>query len=94
MDDAYPFEPSPSLLAKTTPGDNAVDLITSYLILNLNEPCKLRDVSWIKPGQFMGVWWEMHLGRKTWESGAKHGATSDTGLSGPASHATALVLAR
>ncbi|HEY4234118.1 MAG TPA: glycoside hydrolase family 97 protein [Lacipirellulaceae bacterium] len=58
-------------------GDNAGDLITSYLILNLNEPCKLDDVSWIKPGKFMGVWWEMHLGRKTWSSGEKHGATTE-----------------
>jgi alpha-glucosidase len=58
-------------------GDNAGDLITSYLILNLNEPCKLDDVSWIKPGKFAGVWWEMHLARKTWGSGEKHGATTE-----------------
>jgi alpha-glucosidase len=57
-------------------GDDAGDLITSYLILNLNEPCKLADVSWIKPGKFAGVWWEMHLNRKTWSSGPKHGATT------------------
>jgi alpha-glucosidase len=58
-------------------GANAGELITSYLILNLNEPCKLADVSWIKPGKFMGIWWEMHLGRKTWNSGEKHGATTE-----------------
>ncbi len=51
-------------------------LITSYLILNLNEPCKLDDVSWIKPGKYVGVWWEMHLGRSTWGSGEHHGATT------------------
>lgn len=58
-------------------GDNPGDLITSYLILNLNEPCKLADTSWIKPGKFVGVWWELHLGRKTWNSGEKHGATTE-----------------
>ena len=57
-------------------GDEAGDLITSYLILNLNEPSKLADVSWIKPGKFAGVWWEMHLNRKTWSAGPKHGATT------------------
>jgi len=56
-----------------TPGG----LITSYLILNLNEPNKLGDVSWVKPGKYVGVWWEMHLGTKTWSSGPKHGATTE-----------------
>lgn len=57
--------------------DNPGDLITSYLILNLNEPSKIKDSSWIKPGKFAGVWWEMHLGRSTWGSGEHHGATTD-----------------
>jgi len=52
------------------------DLITSYLILNLNEPNKLNDVSWIKPAKYVGIWWEMHLGKSTWGSGKKHGATT------------------
>ncbi|RMF67316.1 MAG: glycoside hydrolase family 97 protein, partial [Calditrichaeota bacterium] len=39
-----------------TPGE----LITNYLILNLNEPNRLDDVSWIKPGKYLGIWWEMH----------------------------------
>ncbi|MCD6205441.1 MAG: glycoside hydrolase family 97 protein [Candidatus Marinimicrobia bacterium] len=52
------------------------DLITSYLILNLNEPNKLDDVSWIKPAKYVGIWWEMHLGKSTWGSGKKHGATT------------------
>ena len=51
-------------------------MITSYLELNLNEPNKLGDVSWVKPGKYVGVWWEMHLGTKTWSSGPKHGATT------------------
>jgi len=52
-------------------------LITSYLILNLNEPNQLEDVSWIKPGKYVGIWWEMHLGTATWASGEKHGATTE-----------------
>ncbi len=57
--------------------DNAGGLIESYLILNLNEPNKLEDVSWIKPGKYVGIWWGMHLGIETWGSGEKHGATTE-----------------
>ncbi len=55
----------------------AGDLVESSLILNLNEPNRLGDVSWVKPMKYVGVWWEMHLDLKTWASGAKHGATND-----------------
>lgn len=51
-------------------------LATSYLILNLNEPNKLNDVSWIKPGKYNGMWWGMHMKQNTWESGPHHGATT------------------
>lgn len=57
--------------------ENAGDLITSYLILNLNEPNKLGDVSWINPGKYIGIWWGMHIDKYTWESGKKHGATTE-----------------
>ncbi|WP_246503567.1 glycoside hydrolase family 97 protein [Clostridium polyendosporum] len=57
--------------------ENPGDLITSYLILNLNEPNKLGDVSWAKPGKYVGIWWGMHLGKYTWGSGPKHGATTE-----------------
>ncbi len=57
--------------------DDAGGLITSYLILNLNEPNKLGDVSWIKPGKYVGIWWEMHLDLATWGSGPRHGATTE-----------------
>jgi alpha-glucosidase len=57
--------------------EDAGGLITSYLILNLNEPNKLQDVSWIKPGKYVGIWWGMHIGKYTWGSGAKHGATTE-----------------
>ncbi len=70
----------------------AKDLIASKLILNLNEPNQLGDVSWFKPMKYVGIWWEMHLGRSTWDyagsqdmntftSGAQphgnHGATTE-----------------
>ena len=57
--------------------DSAGGLVTSSLILNLNEPNRLGDVSWIKPMKYVGVWWEMHLDHKTWGSGPKHGATNE-----------------
>jgi len=57
-------------------GDDAGELVTSYLILNLNEPNALGDVSWVKPGKYVGIWWAMHLGIATWGSGPKHGATT------------------
>ena len=57
--------------------DSAGGLVESSLILNLNEPNKLGDVSWIKPMKYVGVWWEMHLDKKTWASGPKHGATTE-----------------
>jgi len=56
--------------------DDAPGLYMSNLILNLNEPNKLGDVSWVKPYKYVGIWWAMHLGTHTWASGAKHGATT------------------
>jgi len=47
--------------------DKPGDLIESKLILNLNEPNKIGDVSWFKPMKYVGIWWEMHLGKSTWD---------------------------
>ena len=55
---------------------SAVGLINSSLILNLNEPCALADVSWIKPMKYIGVWWSLHLGTESW-GGEGHGATTE-----------------
>ena len=52
------------------------DLITSYLILNLNEPNQLGDVSWFEPGKYVGIWWEIHLDYGTWVSGDRHAANT------------------
>lgn len=52
-------------------------LVNNYIELNLNEPSKIEDTSWIKPGKYVGIWWDMHLNTKTWHSGEKHGATTE-----------------
>lgn len=72
--------------------EKAGDLIESKLIVNLNEPNKLGDVSWFKPMKYTGIWWEMHLGKSSWDCGmesvdgkwidtgkahGKHGATTE-----------------
>ena len=46
--------------------DDARRILASHLTLNLNEPCKLDDVSWIRPVKYIGVWWEMISGKSTW----------------------------
>jgi len=53
------------------------DLITNYLILNLNDTCRIADTSWIEPTKYVGIWWEMHIDKYTWASGKKHGATTE-----------------
>jgi len=58
--------------------DQAGDLIESKLIVNLNEPNELGDVSWFKPMKYVGIWWDMHMGTKTWAyEGGNHGATTE-----------------
>ena len=73
--------------------DDAREIVSSKMILNLNEPCKIDDTSFIKPMKFVGVWWEMHVGRSTWDyagsqnaqnaadgklkPSGKHGATTE-----------------
>lgn len=61
-------------------GRNATDLINSALILNLNEPSKIADTSWIKPQKYVGIWWGMHLGTQTWVMGPRHGATTENAI--------------
>ena len=57
--------------------DSAGALADSRMELNLNEPNRLGDVSWFKPGKYVGIWWEMHLNKSTWATGPKHGATTE-----------------
>ncbi|MBL0013487.1 MAG: glycoside hydrolase family 97 protein [Flavobacterium sp.] len=73
--------------------DDARDIVGSKMILNLNEPSKIDDTSWIKPMKYVGIWWEMHVGKSTWDyagsqnaqnkpedglkPSGKHGATTE-----------------
>lgn len=64
--------------------EKAADVLMSRIILNLNEPCKIANTSWIKPQKFCGVWWEMHVGVASWDyasslngSGKRHGANTE-----------------
>jgi len=57
--------------------DKATGVLASHLILNLNDPSVIKDPSWIKPTKYIGVWWEMHVGKSTWDySGTQDGARS------------------
>ncbi|UOB18790.1 glycoside hydrolase family 97 protein [Abyssalbus ytuae] len=58
--------------------EKAGDLIESKLIVNLNEPNKLGDITWFKPMKYTGIWWEMHLGKSTWDYSAQQDMTSFT----------------
>ena len=55
---------------------NLPEMTASRIMLNLNEPCRIEDTSWIKPMKFIGIWWGMHMKSMTWEQGPKHGATT------------------
>ena len=57
--------------------DDLQELTASRIMLNLNEPCKIEDTSWIKPMKFIGIWWGMHIKTMTWEMGPQHGATTE-----------------
>lgn len=58
-------------------GKKPGDLLLSRLMLNLNEPCQIKDTSWIEPGRYIGIWWGMHKLEYTWHQGPKHGATTE-----------------
>lgn len=60
-----------------TIGKTAGELITSHLMLNLNEPSQIVDTSWIVPGRYIGIWWNIHKKQYTWEMGPTHGATTE-----------------
>lgn len=64
---------------------DAAGLLTNHLILNLNEPCKIKgDLSWIKPQKYVGIWWELHIGKSGWnyreadgKPNPRHGANTE-----------------
>jgi glucan 1,4-alpha-glucosidase len=58
--------------------DKAEKIMESKMILNLNEPSHIEDPSWIKPQKFIGMWWEMHVGKSDWfKAGGRHGANTE-----------------
>ena len=60
------------VISKTAGG-----LLTSNLMLNLNDPSRIEDTSWIEPGRYIGIWWSIHKKQNTWEMGPTHGATTE-----------------
>ena len=92
-DKAYLRTPSVSPWRTIMISTDARDLLNSKMILNLNEPSKIDDTSWIKPMKYVGIWWEMHVGKSTWDyagsqnaqntesreliASGKHGATTE-----------------
>ena len=91
-DKAYLQAPCVSPWRTIMVSDDARDIVGSRMILNLNEPSKIDDTSWIKPMKYVGIWWEMHVGKSTWdyagsqnatnfgtklESSGRHGATTE-----------------
>ncbi len=91
-DKAYLQTPCVSPWRTIMVSDDARYIVSSKLILNLNDPSKIDDTSWIKPMKYVGVWWEMHVGKSTWDyagsqsaqntasqeliASGKHGATT------------------
>jgi hypothetical protein len=92
-DKAYLQAPCVSPWRTIMISDDTRDIVSSKMILNLNEPCKIDDTSFIKPMKYVGIWWEMHVGKSTWDyagsqnaqnvltqdllPSGKHGATTE-----------------
>jgi glucan 1,4-alpha-glucosidase len=91
-DKAYLQAPCVSPWRTIMVSSDARDIVGSKMILNLNDPSKIEDTSWIKPMKYVGIWWEMHVGKSTWDyagsqnaqnteskeliASGKHGATT------------------
>jgi hypothetical protein len=65
-DKGYMQAPNTSPWRTIMVSDDARDILASKMTLNLNEPCKIEDSSWIKPVKYVGVWWEMITGKSSW----------------------------
>ena len=66
-DKAYLQAPANSPWRTIMVSDDARTILASKMVLNLNEPSKIEDTSWIKPMKYVGIWWEMHVGKATWD---------------------------
>ena len=85
-DKAYLQSPCVSPWRTIMISDDARDIVSSKMILNLNEPCKLTDTSWIKPMKYVGVWWEMHVGKSTWDYAGSQNAQNNGELKPTGKH--------
>ena len=65
-DKGYMQAPSHSPWRTIIVSDDAREILASKMTLNLNDPCKIEDTSWIKPVKYVGVWWEMITGKSSW----------------------------
>jgi glucan 1,4-alpha-glucosidase len=78
-DKAYLQAPCVSPWRTIMVSDDARAIVSSKMILNLNEPSKIEDTSWIKPMKYVGIWWEMHVGKSTWDfAGSQNAQNSVT----------------
>ena len=74
---AYLITPAVTPWRTIIVSNKATEILSSKMILNLNEPSVIKDPSFIQPQKFIGVWWEMFNGKSTWDStSGKHGATT------------------
>ena len=78
-DKAYLRTPSVTPWRTIMVSDDARDIVASKMILNLNEPSKIDDTSWIKPMKYVGIWWEMHVGVSTWDYAGSQNAQNTGG---------------
>jgi glucan 1,4-alpha-glucosidase len=76
---AYLQTPSVSPWRTIMISDDARNIVASKMILNLNEPCKIEDTSFIKPMKYLGIWWEMHVGKSTWDYAGSQNAQNAEG---------------
>ena len=58
--------------------NDARKIVASQMILNLNEPSKIKNTEWIKPMKYVGIWWEMHVGTATWDYAGSQNAQSNS----------------
>jgi glucan 1,4-alpha-glucosidase len=77
-DKAYLQAPAVSPWRTIMISDDARHIVSSKIILNLNEPSKIEDTSWIKPMKYVGIWWEMHVGNATWDYAGSQNAQNTT----------------
>ncbi|TDP59398.1 glycoside hydrolase family 97 protein [Flavobacterium dankookense] len=78
-DKAYLQAPCVSPWRTIMVSDDARTIVSSKMTLNLNEPSKIEDTSWIKPMKYVGIWWEMHVGKSTWDyAGSQNAQNTET----------------